>query len=181
MLIKNEVGNSFGSLIVLEQRGQNWICKCECGRISEVHANNVRRRTSKKCGCSQSIISRGARLEHGGSKLPEYAAWSGAKKRCFNPNTAKYKDYGARGITMCDEWKNNFSRFLSDMGIKPSPNHSLERRDVNGDYSLQNCKWGTAIEQAKNKQAKKLHEFSDEEIFKESQRRLENLKKESYV
>jgi len=92
---------------------------------------------------------------HGMSETPEYQAWQSMKNRCFNPNTKYYSDYGGRGIGVCDRWKNSSENFLADMGLKPTPKHSLDRIDNDGDYCLDNCRWATKAEQENNKRTNK--------------------------
>lgn len=81
---------------------------------------------------------------------PTYRSWAGMIQRCTNPKSAKYKDYGGRGIIVCPEWRTSFSAFLADMGIKPD-DKTLDREDVNGNYEPGNCRWATASEQQTNK------------------------------
>ena len=97
---------------------------------------------------------------HGMSGTPEYQAWIDMKHRCFNPNHKNYLDYGGRGITVCDRWL-NLDNFLADMGTKPSPKHSLDRIDNNGDYSPKNCKWSTRVEQNNNTRYNRLITIDD--------------------
>lgn len=87
-------------------------------------------------------------IEH---KTPEYRAWAMAKNRCKNKNNIAYRNYGARGITMCKKWEKCYASFLKDMGRRPSPGHSLDRINNNKNYSPRNCKWSTRDEQNKNR------------------------------
>ena len=89
------------------------------------------------------------------TETSEYTSWEGMKRRCFNPNYKQYSDYGGRGITVCDRWKNSFENFFADMGLKPSPDHSLDRIDNDGDYQKDNCKWSTKAEQSNNQRSNK--------------------------
>ncbi len=96
-------------------------------------------------------------IRHGLSKnahsggLIEYYSWDGAKSRCFNPRAKKYPLYGGRGITMCERWRNSFEAFFADMGARPTPQHSLDRIDSDGDYEPGNCRWATVLEQRHNR------------------------------
>jgi len=88
---------------------------------------------------------------HGMRRSRIYGVWCDIKKRCFNPNSTNYENYGGRGIGMCEEWKNSFTAFYEDMGQPPTPEHSIERKDVNGNYEPSNCIWETRLIQAANK------------------------------
>jgi hypothetical protein len=84
-------------------------------------------------------------------RTPEYRSWAESIYRCYNPNNQAYKNYGARGITVDDRWLHSFENFLADMGRKPGPEYSLDRKDVDGPYSPENCKWSTTKEQNRNR------------------------------
>jgi hypothetical protein len=85
-----------------------------------------------------------------GRLTPEYQAWSQMKNRCTNPSAPKYKNYGGRGITICERWLESFDNFLADMGPRPSPVHSLDRRKNHLGYAPGNCRWATSTEQNRN-------------------------------
>lgn len=100
-------------------------------------------------------VSRGIREHHreraAGRFTPEYTAWAAMIRRCTNPKQDNYRYYGGRGITVCSRWRRSFSAFLADMGRKPSPNHSIDRRENEGNYEPDNCRWATRSEQRRNR------------------------------
>jgi hypothetical protein len=85
-----------------------------------------------------------------------YYAWRAMRSRCLIPKNPSYHRYGGRGITVCDRWVNDFDAFLADMGEPPTPKHSLDRIDVNGNYEPSNCRWATTLEQSVNKASTEL-------------------------
>jgi len=93
--------------------------------------------------------------------VPIYTAWKNIKARCSNPNRPDYERYGGRGINVCQRWAESFENFLADMGPKPSPKHTIERKDVNGNYEPSNCVWATSTEQMNNKRNNVIIEFND--------------------
>lgn len=98
----------------------------------------------------------GRKIDHGQRYTKEYYAWSHMKDRCLNPKNKRYSDYGGRGIKVCESWQASFRNFFNDMGHAPSPSHSLERIENDGNYEKKNCKWATKSEQSANTRKTKI-------------------------
>jgi len=140
-------GKKFGRLFVQEvyclNKSYYWKCLCDCGNIVIVHGNKLRSGKTKSCGCI-------TKAKNGLSKSPEYRSWKPMIQRCYDTKARSYKNYGARGIKVCDRWKESFFNFLEDMGNRPQ-GKSLDRIDPLGDYEPKNCRWATSKEQGNNK------------------------------
>lgn len=156
-IAENISGKSFGRLIVLYRvncgrfyRCPTWMCECSCGNTKMVQASALRSGETRSCGCLRSEI----KSKHGHSnRTPEYCAWSDMIQRCTNSKVKSYKHYGGRGIKVCRRWlgEEGFQNFFSDMGLRPSPTHSLDRHpNNNGNYKPTNCRWATKQQQLSN-------------------------------
>jgi hypothetical protein len=160
---KDRVGHRYGKLTVVARAGSNqhgqslWECKCDCGETavkSVVFFNNRGQQCGKSCRL-------GVHVKHGAtthtSKSKEYAAWVDMKRRCFNPASPNFHRYGGRGITMCDEWVNEFAAFFAHIGPAPEGKRmSVDRIDNNGNYEPGNVRWATPAEQVKNREPYKM-------------------------
>lgn len=154
-------GKHFGYLTVLS-RAENdkhgktrWLCRCICGKENVVAASDLTRKrySTKSCGCmSRKLISE-SRKSHGMSKHPAYGVWHSMKQRCQDPNHHAYHNYGARGITVCDEWSNSFETFWQDMGPTYARGLDLDRIDNNAGYSKDNCRWVARKVNSRNKRS----------------------------
>lgn len=133
-----------------------WLCKCDCGKETVVESSNLLNGHTQSCGCFRRQQIFNSLYVHGGShKMPEHSVWTNMIARCTNPKNKSYKDYGGRGIKVCERWAGSkkgegFANFYEDMGQRPSNRHTLERIRVNDDYSPYNCIWILKSEQGYN-------------------------------
>lgn len=141
-------GMVFGYLTAKEfdqviKGGTKWFCECVCGNIVSVYIRNIKKRPNVSCGCKKSeVISKAKTTKGGASKRPLWGCYNQMIARCYNPKNKAYKNYGARGITVCDRWLESFFNFEEDMGECPE-GLSLERIENHLGYGPENCKWET--------------------------------------
>lgn len=148
-------GQKFGRLMVLSQeenvKPTRWKCICICGVQKTVPSGTLMAGRTISCGCLRREHRIKRNTTHGMTNTPEHRIWSQMKSRCSDSSHKSYKDYGGRGIAICDRWKESFELFFEDMGSRPSKSHSIERVDNEQGYSKENCKWATSSEQNRNK------------------------------
>jgi len=152
--MKVGIGDRFGRLVVLEpvpskRHDHRWKCQCDCGNTHELYSFSLLSGSVKSCGClGREQLE--ARTKHGmcsrEHRVPEYTVWEAMHQRCRDPNSPSYRLYGAKGVTVCERWR-DFATFYADMGPRPSSKHTIDRVDNAKGYEPSNCKWATRIEQ----------------------------------
>lgn len=154
---KDRTGERFGRVVVLE-RAENskhgksrQRCKCDCGKIFVTDTQNLVNDDCQSCGCLRKELLGSAHRTHGLSKEAIYAVWCDMRHRCLNPQHHEYKNYGGRGISVCEEWHKFEVFYAWAISSGYAKGLSIERKDVNGNYCPENCTWITMKEQARNR------------------------------
>ena len=170
----DRTGQKYGKLTVLKFSGfkdkySMWECLCECGNKTIVRGCNLGSGHTQSCGCMFRVKSLEVNTTHNCTKTRLYKIWSGMKGRCYNPNDISYQNYGGRGVRICDEWMEfvNFRDWAISTGfseVAPREQFSIDRIDVNGDYSPENCRWVTLAEQRNNKQNTVYIDYGGEKL-----------------
>lgn len=165
MRVVDLTGRRFGKLVVLERAGSAadghaaWRCRCDCGNETVVTGAHLRKGETTSCGCWKRELS----STHGMSRGRLYHIWVGMKKRILNKNATIFKHYGGRGISICDEWRNDFCAFR-DWALTNgyAESLSIDRIDNSKGYSASNCRWVTRKLQSNNRRSNRLVSFMGE-------------------
>ena len=175
--IEDLVGKKFGRLTVLKFAGRDngnvscWHVTCDCGNKKIVRNGSLKNGGTKSCGCLKKEATRKRLFKHGVGKTKFYYIWNGMKTRCLNKNDKRFKDYGGRGIKICDRWL-KFENFRDDM-LESYEKHikefgekrtQIDRINNDGNYEKENCKFATCEEQANNRRTNHILEFNGEKL-----------------
>lgn len=177
--VEDVTGRKFGRLTAIRKtetknRQAMWECVCDCGNVGSYSLSKMKKGNTKSCGCYfkdkmkefHEDSDHSYLIKHGHStkkkQTDTYKVWAGIRTRCVNPNDTAYQNYGGRGITICERWKDSYENFLEDMGERPGKDYSIDRIDNEQGYSPENCKWATRKEQHRNTRRNVWIEFNGE-------------------
>lgn len=168
----NLTGHKYGKLTVIGLAGRKtqpngansfyWFCICECGEKAVIRGMDMRHGKTTSCGCVKLARITALKYSHGLSHSPENQVWTQMIQRCTNPKNKSFKNYGGRGIKVCDRWLNSFANFYADMGPRPSDEHSIDRTNNDGNYEPGNCQWVKRKAQSRNTRGNRLLTFDGE-------------------
>jgi len=156
------IGKKFGRYIVISRANNGndgrsmWFCRCECGGEKIVSGKHLKSGRIKSCGCYKKEIS----TKHGFCGTKIYRIWKNMIQRCINPRVINYKNYGGRGIVVCERWM-KFENFLKDMGSLPTSKHQIDRINNDLGYYKENCRWSTSKQNNRNRRNNHLLELND--------------------
>lgn len=182
---KDLTGEKIGRLTVIKRVENNkannaqWLCQCECGKEIITTTANLKRRHSKSCGCLRKEHTSGINnnfYKHGMYNTKLYQTWHNMKQRCFNKNSSHYKNYGGRGIKVCDEWLEFMNFYNWAMSNEYSEELTIDRIDVNGNYEPDNCRWVDNKTQCNNKRNNHLITYNGKTHTMMEWSRLLNIK-----
>jgi hypothetical protein len=168
-----QAGQIYGKLEAIEflhidkHRCRVWRFRCHgCGNENfSARAYIVQRGDTTSCNCHRRAVMAVANLKHGKWKTSEFKIWGGMIDRCTNENSPSYPGWGGLGVTICERWRHNFENFLADMGLRPSPKHSIDRHpNPFGNYEPTNCRWATWTEQARNRRNNRIVQVGGREM-----------------
>lgn len=155
--IKDLTGERFNQLLVIrraENQGRRvmWVCRCDCGGEIVTRGHSIQTGHTVSCGCVGLKRLSDHRYTHGKYGSRAYGIWQGMKSRCYSPGNTSYRIYGGRGISVCQEWRESFEAFYRDMGDPPE-GFSIDRKDPDKNYCLENCRWASSFDQARTKRS----------------------------
>jgi hypothetical protein len=166
-LFKDLTGMVFNRWTVIERditrnKHTYWKCRCSCGTLKSIESGSLIMGSSKSCSCLVADNNRDRLTTHGRTESVEYGIWCNIKVRCLNKNGQDFHNYKGRGITVCQEWIDSFEAFFNYIGERPTPYHSIDRINNDGNYCPGNVRWATKWEQANNTRVNRLLEFKGE-------------------
>lgn len=168
MPTSNLSGRRYGKLVAVKPTSKRkgtlvvWECKCDCGATAYVPSAYLTSGNTKSCGCYKSECSKARLKTHGDTKTRLWIEWVNMKQRCLNPKSSSYERYGAKGVSVCEEWKNSYTAFKSwTMSNGYADDLTIDRIDGTKGYSPENCRWVTKTQQANNRKTNKIVTYGD--------------------